>query len=86
MESELRERRHLTLVHVNQDVTPRNATGKSKASRECYQYMADTIRQIQVLAWQVGCSKLANILEEAHREADEHRRALGKGSFWFEPM
>lgn len=49
---------------------------QGRPTREQFEYLSDMIRQMQVLAWHTGASALASILELAHREADEQRRAL----------
>lgn len=77
--------RRLVLVQSNAELCSSNDGAGKGATREQLEYLADTIRQMQVLAWQTGCARLAGLLEQAHREADEQRRKLGKRVHWFEP-
>lgn len=87
MEQAPKGNRRLVLVHANPEISKGGRGDRKDASptREQFEYLADMIRQMQVLAWQTGCSKLAGLLEQAHREADQQRRNLGKRLSWFEP-
>ena len=59
--------------------------GSADSTREEFQYLADMIRQLQVLARQTGSSTLAGILELAHHEADLQQRRQVRKVSWFGP-
>ena len=67
MEEARRGDRTLALVHASQEQDgSMPAEGPAaNATREHFEYLADMIRQMQVLAWQTGCSRLAELLELA---------------------
>lgn len=76
----------LTLAYTRREseAASDEAGGKNTA-REHLEYIADTIRHMQVLAWHTGCSRLAELLEMAHREADRERRARPTRLSWLGP-
>ncbi len=74
----------LVPVHGEQEAAQPAETG-SRPTREQFEYLADMIRHMQVLAWQTGCSRVAELLELAHREADQQRRALPRRLTWLGP-
>lgn len=74
----------LALVRAEQEAL-QPAKTEPAPTREQFEYLADMIRQMQVLAWQTGCSRVAELLELAHREADQHRRALPRRLSWIGP-
>ncbi len=77
--------RRLSLVHSEQEASRPGEGGPGNPTREQFEYLADMIRQMQVLAWQTGCSRVAELLEMAHREADQQRRARPTRLSWLGP-
>ncbi|MCL4765893.1 MAG: hypothetical protein KJZ80_06670 [Hyphomicrobiaceae bacterium] len=73
-----RGRRRLVLVQAGGCETGQEASERTSVPRQQLEYMADMIRQMQVMAWHAGCSTLAGILELAHREADMQRGGHGE--------
>ena len=82
------KRPKLALVHARQesDRSTGQQAERTASVREQLEYLADTIRHMQVLAWQTGCARLAELLEAAYREADRERRARPKRLSWLEPV
>jgi len=81
------EVRRLVIVHgrSNPGAAEMPQTGSANANGEQIEYLADMIRQMQVLARQTGSLALARILEVAHREAVLQRKGNAKRIGWFEP-
>lgn len=80
--------RRLVLVHsqLERPAGQAKGPGEEGRSRKQYDYLADMIRQLQVLAWQTDCSTLASILEIAYREVDSKRRAVAPKRRSWEPV
>lgn len=82
------KRPKLALVYErhNSDRSTGQEADRTASIREKLEYLADTIRHMQVLAWQTECGRLAELLEAAYREADRERRARPKRLSWLEPV
>lgn len=86
MERARNGKRKLALVDTRPEGEGRAEPHGGRPTREQLEYLADMIRHMQVLAWRTGSSTLASILELAHREADEQRRALAPKRRPWEPV
>lgn len=82
------KRPKLTLAYARNDTDGlvKQQPERATSIRAQLEYLADTIRHMQVLAWQTGCTRVADLLEDAYREVDRERRARPKRLSWLEPV